>query len=114
MDSSLTYIKAASHYTKVEHAILEALAEIPEVIDGARRYIQIYSQVRDQLLERRTFDLYRSILRALTHIMQFFADSSFRKLYPNVFFAHTLTFLLYREGLPANSQPVFLQKRSFS
>ncbi len=74
-------MQAAGHFSKAEDAILEALARIPEVIDGSRRYIQIYSQSRDHFLERRTFELYLSILKALTHIMRFFADSAFRKLY---------------------------------
>lgn len=48
-------------------------------MDDAKRYIEIYGRWRDQLLEKRTFELYLSILEALKHIMQFFADSSFRK-----------------------------------
>lgn len=46
------------------------------MMEGARKYIQIYQDHRDQLLERKTFDLYLSILISLKHIMQFFADSS--------------------------------------
>jgi len=64
----------------VEDVILEALVEIPEVIDGAQSYIQIYKDLRDHHLERRTFDLYLAILQSLRHVMQFFADSFFRKL----------------------------------
>lgn len=66
-------------FAKVETAILETLAEIPEVMDDARRYIEIYGKCRDQLLETKTFELYQSILQTLTHVMQFFADSSFRE-----------------------------------
>lgn len=46
------------------------------MMEGARKYILIYQDYRDQLLERKTFDLYLSILVSLNHIMQFFADSS--------------------------------------
>ncbi|KAH7000123.1 hypothetical protein EDB80DRAFT_723213 [Ilyonectria destructans] len=74
-------VGAVGNYAKVEESILDSLAQIPEVIENTRRYIEIYSELRDQHLEARTFDLYLSILKALTHIMQFFADSSFRKVY---------------------------------
>lgn len=60
----------------MEAVILETLAEIPEIMDDAKRYIDIYGRFRDQLLEQKTFELYLSILRALNHIMQFFVDSS--------------------------------------
>lgn len=74
-------VGAVGNYAKVEESILDSLAQIPEIIENTRRYIEIYSELRDQHLEARTFDLYLSILKALTHIMQFFADSSFRKVY---------------------------------
>lgn len=48
-------------------------------MDDAKRYIEIYGRYRDQLLERKTFELYMSILTALKHIMRFFADSSWSK-----------------------------------
>jgi hypothetical protein len=49
------------------------------MMDSARKYISIYRDHPDQLLERKTFDLYLAILKALTHVMQFFADSSIRE-----------------------------------
>ena len=48
-------------------------------MESARRYVQIYHQNRYHSLEQKTFDLFRAILRALLHIMKFFADSKFRK-----------------------------------
>jgi hypothetical protein len=72
--------QAASQYSKVEDAIVEALASIPETIEGARRYVSFYSQSREHRLEEKTFDLYLAILKALSHIMRFFADSSIREL----------------------------------
>jgi hypothetical protein len=72
-------IQAVGAFSKVEPVILETLAEIPEVMDDAKRYIEIYGKNREQLLEKKTFDLYLSILTALKHIMQFFADSSLSK-----------------------------------
>jgi hypothetical protein len=48
-------------------------------MENARRYVQIYEDHPNQFLERKTFDLYLAVLRALCHIMQFFADDSIRK-----------------------------------
>lgn len=48
-------------------------------MDDAKRYIEIYGRCRDQPLEKKTFELYLSILTALKHIMQFFVDSSWSK-----------------------------------
>ncbi|KAI0103756.1 hypothetical protein GGR51DRAFT_251553 [Nemania sp. FL0031] len=72
-------IGAAGRYTKVEDEIFQALADIPEIIEHSRRYVKIYADLRDHFLEKRTFDLFRSILRTLSHIMRFFKDSTFRK-----------------------------------
>lgn len=69
-------IQALGAFSKAEAVILETLAKIPETMDDAKRYIEIYGRFRDQLLEKRTFELYLSILRALNHIMQFFVESS--------------------------------------
>ncbi|KAH9905189.1 hypothetical protein F4778DRAFT_802664 [Xylariomycetidae sp. FL2044] len=73
-------IRAADHYTKVEDVVFETLALIPECVKSAGRYVKIYSGHQDSSLERLTFDLFRSILRTLTHIMKFYTDSSTRKL----------------------------------
>lgn len=59
----------------MEEATLSALAEIPDIIRGAQSYVKVYTDRRDQSLERKTFDLFLSILKALTHMMQFLADS---------------------------------------
>lgn len=72
-------VQAVGAFTKVEDTILETLVEIPEVMDDAKRYVEIYRERQDQRLERKTFELYRSIVTALKHIMQFFADSSWSK-----------------------------------
>lgn len=69
-------MQAAGHFSKVEDAIFEGLAEIPEILDNAKRYVEIYYKKRYSNLERKTFDLYLSILRALKHVLKFFADSS--------------------------------------
>lgn len=68
--------QALGAFSKVEAVILETLAGIPEMMDDAKRYIEIYDRFRDQVLEKKTFELYLSILKALNHIMQFFVDSS--------------------------------------
>lgn len=74
-------MQAAGQYTKVEDAIFEALSDIPGIIDNTRGYIQCYADIRDSSLERMTFDLFRAILRTLTLIMRFFADSTIRKFF---------------------------------
>ncbi|KAI1270113.1 hypothetical protein F5Y18DRAFT_367148 [Xylariaceae sp. FL1019] len=73
-------ISAASRYTKIEDEIFQALEEIPEMLEQSRQYMQIYADYRHSTLEKRTFHLFRSILRALIQIMQFFKDSTFRKI----------------------------------
>lgn len=72
-------VQAVGAFSKIEAVILETLAEFPEIIDDAKRYIDIYGNCRDQLLEKKTFELYLSILKALKHIMQFFVDSSWSR-----------------------------------
>ncbi|KKY35732.1 hypothetical protein UCDDA912_g04340 [Diaporthe ampelina] len=72
---------AVGAFSKVEAVILETLAEIPETMDEAKRYIDIYGRCREPALEKKTFELYLSILTALRHIMQFFVDSSWSKVY---------------------------------
>lgn len=74
-----TAFQAAGRYVTVEDSIFDALSDLPEMMDGARKYISIYRDHPDQSLERKTFDLYVAILKSLTHIMQFFADSSIRE-----------------------------------
>lgn len=56
--------------------------QIPEIIENTRNYIKMYSQTRNHLLEERTFNLYLSILKALTLVMRFFADSTFSQSIP--------------------------------
>lgn len=71
--------KAANQYHKVEDCIFDALADIPEAMENARRYVSIYRDYPTPFLERKTFDLYLAVLKALNHIMQFFADDRARK-----------------------------------
>lgn len=73
------FFQALGAFSKVEGVILETLAEIPEMMDDAKRYIEIYGRYREQRLEKKTFELYLSILKALNQIMQFFVDSSWSK-----------------------------------
>lgn len=91
MDNRLIlHTQAVGAFAKVETVIVETLAEIPEVMDDARKYIKIYSRCRDQILEKRTFELYLSILKTLTHVMQFFADSSLRESDPALMQQHRI------------------------
>lgn len=43
---------------------------------SARKYLDIYRDVGREALEKMTFDLFRAVIGALTHIMQFFGDST--------------------------------------
>lgn len=104
-----TILQAASRYVEVEETIFGALSELPEMMEGAKRYIQIYQGYPEQLLERKTFDLYLSILVALNHIMQFFADSSASE----ILFFHVNVFLAkssYREVFGATGKTEDIQK----
>ncbi|KAK7993368.1 hypothetical protein PG989_006749 [Apiospora arundinis] len=74
-------IGAAGRYNKVEEAIFESLSEIPETMESARRYVQIYYENQDQRLQQKTFELFRAILRALIQTMEFFADNRKRKVF---------------------------------
>ncbi|KAF3025095.1 hypothetical protein E8E14_014568 [Neopestalotiopsis sp. 37M] len=73
-------IGAAGRYVKVEEAVFGALADIPEIIQGAQNYVKLYADRQDQFLERKTFDLFLAILKTLTHIMQFLADGGLKSI----------------------------------
>jgi hypothetical protein len=81
---SLTQVQAASRYIEVEDFIFEAISELPEIMEGARKYVKIYKDYPDHSLERKTFDLFLAILKSLNHMMQFFADSSASEWLPPV------------------------------
>lgn len=89
MDMVLILIKsqAASQHSKVMDCVFEALGDIPEAMESAQKYVLIYKDTHDHSLERKTFDLYLAVLRALIQIMQFFADDGFSTYPP---------FLLYK------------------
>ncbi|KAM0227395.1 hypothetical protein ACHAPO_011581 [Fusarium lateritium] len=72
-------IGAAGQYTKVEESIFEALSEIPRIMESAKRYVDMYRQIRDQFLEQRTIELFRAILTFLRQVMQFFLDDKSKK-----------------------------------
>ncbi|KAI1747728.1 hypothetical protein F4782DRAFT_520175 [Xylaria castorea] len=94
-------IGAAGRYKKVEDEIFQALAEIPEILEHSQRYIKIYADYRDHFLEKRTFDLFRSILRTLSHIMRFFKDSALRKFSESILKQGS-----YKEDLTASLEEV--------
>ncbi|RBR24288.1 uncharacterized protein FIESC28_02778 [Fusarium coffeatum] len=71
--------EAASQYTKVEESIYEALSEIPKIMESAKRYVDLYRQMREQSLEQRTIELFRAILTFLRQVMQFFLDDKSKK-----------------------------------
>ncbi|KAF4447064.1 hypothetical protein F53441_9363 [Fusarium austroafricanum] len=72
-------IGAASRYTKIEESVYEAISEIPIIMERAKRYVDMYRQMRDQFLEQRTIELFRAILSLLRQVMQFFLDGKPKK-----------------------------------
>ncbi|KAG5751774.1 hypothetical protein H9Q70_005568 [Fusarium xylarioides] len=72
-------IGAAGRYIKVEESVYEAISEIPIIMEHAKRYVDMYRQMRDQFLEQRTIELFRAILTLLHQIMQFFLDGKPKK-----------------------------------
>ncbi|KAF5647841.1 uncharacterized protein FTJAE_1524 [Fusarium tjaetaba] len=72
-------IGAAGRYTKVEESVYEAISEIPMIMERAKRYVDMYRQMRDQFLEQRTIELFRAILTLLHQVMQFFLDGKPKK-----------------------------------
>ncbi|KAK3318704.1 hypothetical protein B0H66DRAFT_603276 [Apodospora peruviana] len=72
---------AAGQSVKVEQAVFEALSEIPYIMGSARKYLDIYKDVGREALEKMTFNLFRAAIGTLTHIMQFFGDSTIRRAY---------------------------------
>ncbi|KAK8116432.1 uncharacterized protein PG998_004713 [Apiospora kogelbergensis] len=85
-------IGAAGRYTKIEETVFKALSDIPEAMESARRYVQIYDENQDRSLEKKTFNLFRTILRALIQIMKFFTDSKTREFI--IYTAFILLFLV--------------------
>lgn len=67
--------QAASQHSRVMECVFEALGDIPEAMESAQKYVLIYKNTHDHFLERKTFDLYLAVLRALIEIMQFIADN---------------------------------------
>ncbi|KAF5572063.1 hypothetical protein FPANT_13377 [Fusarium pseudoanthophilum] len=72
-------IGAAGRYTKVEEGVYEAISEVPMIMEHAKRYVDMYRQMRDQFLEQRTIELFRAILTLLHQVMQFFLDGKPKK-----------------------------------
>ena len=72
----LICIQAAGQSAKVEQTVFEALSEIPYAMGSARKYLDFYRDGGKEALEKMIFDLFRAVIGALTHIMQFFQDST--------------------------------------
>ncbi|KAG5763463.1 hypothetical protein H9Q72_008453 [Fusarium xylarioides] len=87
-------IGAAGRYIKVEESVYEAISEIPIIMEHAKRYVDMYRQMRDQFLEQRTIELFRAILTLLHQIMQFFLDGK-----PNKFIGSLIQQGAYKEQL---------------
>ena len=48
-------------------------------MESAKRYVELYRQMREQSLEQRTIELFRAILTFLRQVMQYFLDDKSSK-----------------------------------
>jgi hypothetical protein len=74
--------------------VIEALAEIPRVMENAARYVDIYRRMPNQYLDHRSFELFRAVIKSLSLIFQFMLEgkrSRWHHLYTSRTFATQLT-----------------------
>lgn len=72
--------QAASTYSNTPEIIFEFLAQIPDMMESSRQYMAMYRNMGGHRLEKRSFELFRAVLEALAHVMQFFLNSRLSRL----------------------------------
>lgn len=72
--------QAASTYSNTPEIIFEFLAQIPDMMESSRQYMALYRNMGGHRLDKRSFELFRAVLEALTHVMQFFLNSRLSRL----------------------------------
>lgn len=61
----------------IRDCVYDALRDIPEAIQGARRYVSIYNDMhRPYRLTQVTAELYKAVLITLQYIMKFLMEPS--------------------------------------
>ncbi|KAK2016119.1 hypothetical protein LZ32DRAFT_626484 [Colletotrichum eremochloae] len=101
-------VGAATQYSSTGEAIFQFLADIPDIMENARQTFALYREMGGHSLDRRSFELFRAVLAALTHIMQFFTDSKMDK-----FFQVTLKQSAYKSDLQTSIDNVKKQAQAF-
>ncbi|KAK1561753.1 uncharacterized protein LY79DRAFT_530827 [Colletotrichum navitas] len=100
--------KAATQYSSTGEAIFQFLSDIPDIMENARQTFALYKEMGGHSLDRRSFELFRAVLSALNHIMQFFADSKMDK-----FFQVTIKQSAYKSDLQISVDNVRKQAHAF-
>ncbi|KAL9119792.1 MAG: hypothetical protein Q9187_003655 [Circinaria calcarea] len=77
---------AASRLHDIRTFVYMALSEIPDAVEKARRYMNIYKNTSAFQLTQRTIELYSAILVALKDIMDYFLDRPARKIFSSMIF----------------------------
>ncbi|KAK1727020.1 uncharacterized protein BDZ83DRAFT_226336 [Colletotrichum acutatum] len=99
---------AASTYSNTPEIIFEFLAQIPDMMESSRQYMAMYRNMGGHRLDKRSFELFRAVLEALTHVMQFFLNSRLKNL------THAwLKQGAYQEGLQRSIENVRTKVRAF-
>ncbi|KAJ0165468.1 hypothetical protein CTA2_11161 [Colletotrichum tanaceti] len=101
-------IGAATQYGSTGETIFQFLADIPDIMESARQTVALYREMGGHSLDRKSFELFRAVLKALNHIMQFFADSKLEK-----FFQVTIKQSAYKSDLQASIDVVKKQAQAF-
>ncbi|KAK1990113.1 hypothetical protein LX36DRAFT_740652 [Colletotrichum falcatum] len=101
-------IGAATQYSSTGEAIFQFLADIPDIMDKARQTFALYREMRGHSLDRRSFELFKAVLAALSQIMQFFAESKMEK-----FLQVTLKQSAYKNDLQASIEKVRKEAQAF-
>ncbi|KAK1987588.1 hypothetical protein LZ30DRAFT_579789 [Colletotrichum cereale] len=101
-------VGAVTQYSSTGEAIFQFLSDIPDIMENARQTFALYREMGGHSLDRRSFELFRAVLSALTHIMQFFADSKMDK-----FLQVTLKQSAYKSDLQTAVDNVRKQAQAF-
>ncbi|TQN67962.1 hypothetical protein CSHISOI_07486 [Colletotrichum shisoi] len=101
-------IGAATQYSSTGETIFQFLADIPDIMENAKQTVALYREMGGHSLDRKSFELFRAVLKALNHIMQFFADSKLEK-----FLQVTIKQSAYKSDLQAGMDVVKKQVQAF-
>ncbi|WDK23004.1 hypothetical protein CGRA01v4_14295 [Colletotrichum graminicola] len=103
---------AAAQHSSTGEAIFQFLSDIPDIMENARQTFALYKEMGGHSLDRRSFELFRAVLTALSHIMQFFADSKL-KCKTDKFFQVTIKQSAYKSDLQTSVDNVRKQAQAF-